>query len=106
MDLYIFILLILAVTLVTTKLGINEKFGGEEFLILMCNTQLNAGYGLCEKIRLKVSDYIFEYECSHITISIGIAELKCDDNISSLIKRADDCLYKAKLNGRNKIELC
>lgn len=88
--------------------GVNGKFGrfgGEEFLILMFDTQLKAGYELCEKIRSKVSNYRFEYECSHITISIGIAQLKCDDSISSLIKRADDCLYKAKLNGRNKIEL-
>ncbi|AKN31631.1 hypothetical protein Ccar_12450 [Clostridium carboxidivorans P7] len=95
--------------LVTTELGLNEKFGrfgGEEFLILMFDTQLKDGYELCEKIRSKVSNYKFEYECSHITISIGIAELKCDDSISSLIKRADDCLYKAKFNGRNKIELC
>lgn len=95
--------------LVTAELGINEKFGrfgGEEFLILMFDTQLNTGYELCEKIRSKVSNYRFEYECSHITLSIGLAELKCNDSSSSLIKRADDCLYKAKLNGRNKIELC
>lgn len=95
--------------LVTTELGINGKFGrfgGEEFLILMSDTQLKAGYDLCEKIRSKVSNYKFEYECSHITISIGLAELKCNDSSSSLIKRADDCLYKAKLNGRNRIELC
>ncbi|WP_029160615.1 histidine kinase N-terminal 7TM domain-containing diguanylate cyclase [Clostridium scatologenes] len=95
--------------LVTSELGINEKFGrfgGEEFLILMFDTQLNAAYELCEKIRSKISNYRFEYECSHITISIGLAELKCNDSSSSLIKRADDCLYKAKLNGRNKIELC
>lgn len=85
--------------------GIVGRFGGEEFLILMPDTELKAGYELCEKIRCKVSNYSFEYECSHITISIGIAELKYDDSICSLIKRADDCLYKAKLNGRNKIEL-
>lgn len=94
--------------LVTIELGVQGKvgrFGGEEFLILMLDTQLKAGYEICEKIRYKVSNYRFEYKCLPITISIGITELKYDDSSNSLIKRADDCLYKAKHNGRNKIEL-
>ncbi|MBV7275705.1 diguanylate cyclase [Clostridium sp. PL3] len=80
------------------------RFGGEEFLILLPNTQLKVGYEICDKIRYKISKYKFECNKLSITISVGITELKYDDNINSLIKRADDCLYRAKHNGRNRVE--
>ncbi len=93
--------------LVSTELECNGKtgrFGGEEFLILMQNTDLETGYEICERIRSKISKCEFEYECMPITISAGITELRDDDNMNTLIKRADDCLYSAKGNGRNRIE--
>lgn len=94
--------------LINTELGTKGKlgrFGGEEFLVLMMNTDLKAGGKICEKIRYKISNYKFEHEQLTITISAGVSELKLSDNISSLIKRADECLYRAKTGGRNKVEL-
>ncbi|UZQ52344.1 histidine kinase N-terminal 7TM domain-containing protein [Clostridium kluyveri] len=94
--------------LIRAELGDNGtvgRFGGEEFLIFMPNVELNAGGKLCDKIRFTISNYKFEYDRVTVTISAGVSQLKSDDDINSLIKRADDCLYKAKANGRNKIEL-
>lgn len=84
--------------------GILGRFGGEEFLIIMPNTNLKAGCEICEAIRLKISEYSFEEVKENITISIGVSHMKSQENIKDLIKRADDKLYKAKLNGRNNIE--
>lgn len=94
--------------LITVELGSRGKvgrFGGEEFLILMPDTELRIGYEICEKIRCKIASYKFQYECGSVTISGGMTELRYCDNINSLIKRADDSLYKAKDVGRNKIEI-
>ena len=94
--------------LIRTELGnkgIVGRFGGEEFLMFMLYTELNASAGLCDKIRLKINNCKFEDDRLTVTVSVGVSQLKLNDDIDSLIKRADDCLYKAKANGRNKIEL-
>ena len=58
---------------------------------------------LAEKIRRHVE--LFTYtNVGTVTISCGLAELKVGDTIDSLIKRADDALYKAKRKGRNRVE--
>lgn len=85
--------------------GIVGRFGGEEFLAFMPKVELEAGGKLCDKIRLKIEGYKFTYDNLTVTISGGMSKLRPNDDINSLIKRADDCLYKAKANGRNKIEL-
>lgn len=70
--------------------GILGRFGGEEFMILMMNTELKVAGKLCEEIRCRIGNYKFEYENLTVTISAGISELNPNDSISSLIKRADD----------------
>lgn len=84
--------------------GVVGRFGGEEFLILMMNTELKAASKLCEEIRMTVCNYRFQYQQLTVTVSAGISQLKLEDNINSLIKRTDDYLYMAKINGRNRVE--
>ena len=82
----------------TDSLG---RWGGEEFMLLAPETGMEQAIELAEKIRQHVE--LFAYKnVGTITISCGLAELKAGDTIDSLIKRADDALYKAKRNGEKQ----
>jgi diguanylate cyclase (GGDEF)-like protein len=84
----------------TDSLG---RWGGEEFMLLAPETCLEQAAELAEKIRQHVE--LFAYKnVGTITISCGLAELKAGDTMDSLIKRADDALYRAKRKGRNRVE--
>ena len=77
------------------------RYGGEEFLIVMPSTSLDAASSYAERLRGIVEKYYFE-EIGKITISIGIVELE-DEGIDVIFKRADNLLYESKNNGRNRI---
>ena len=80
------------------------RFGGEEFVILLSNTRASEAEFILEKIRIIIQNSMFEE--IRITISIGISEYTFDeDNIEEALKRADEGLYIAKENGKNKIHL-
>jgi diguanylate cyclase (GGDEF)-like protein len=84
------------------------RFGGEEFLIFIKRGQntTNLAYEIAQRIRQKIQNTPFTYEDKtiHITVSIGIA---CDPahfkTVSLAIKHADEMLYHAKREGRNKV---
>lgn len=83
------------------------RFGGEEFMILLNNTDLEHARITAERIRQKVYDlkipHMFnESVATNVTISIGIAPLT-DNDIDSALSRADKALYEAKHLGRNNI---
>lgn len=83
------------------------RYGGEEFIIVLDNTDSNTAYDISEKIRKKVEEKTFECENNkiNITSSFGIYtldEFNFDINMNSMIKYADENLYKAKKSGRNK----
>ncbi len=78
------------------------RFGGEEFVIICPESDKQGTYNLIENIRLAISNHNFQ-EVGNITASFGIAMLKKEDTINSLLKRADKTLYKAKSSGRNKV---
>lgn len=76
------------------------RIGGEEFLILMPNTDLEGAYLNAEKIRRAVEEA--EYPIvGHITASLGVAERRVDDNYQMLYEKIDRALYQAKEGGRN-----
>lgn len=82
------------------------RWGGEEFIILCPNTNLENTKALANKLRIEISELNIN---SHIkiTASFGVAQYdKAIDkmNINYFINRVDEALYKAKNNGRNKIE--
>jgi len=78
------------------------RYGGEEFLIVLPNTSKSRAKDIAERIRKSVEKTLFP-ENIRITISIGVTEYLFKDNISTLIERADQALYKAKKEGRNRV---
>lgn len=80
------------------------RWGGEEFAILMPETELKNAEILAEKIRLKIQNQQF-LTVGHITVSIGVAELRMGDNIHGLVNRADKALYEAKRDNKNNVKL-
>lgn len=84
------------------------RYGGEEFSIVFPGIDEQNAFQLCERIRKEVEDFNFEIgiETVKITISIGINfnELKGIINKREIIQKADEALYRAKHNGRNRME--
>jgi diguanylate cyclase (GGDEF)-like protein len=80
------------------------RFGGDEFMIILPNTNLEKTVIVAERVREKIANFVHNIE-QHIiqtTVSIGIASYNSlDDDVNQIIKRADQALYKAKSSGRN-----
>jgi diguanylate cyclase (GGDEF)-like protein len=79
------------------------RYGGEEFLILFAHTGLKGAAESAERIIKNVENLKWDNENFKITISAGVCEKK-DEDISLLIKKADDLLYTAKKKGKNRAE--
>ena len=77
------------------------RWGGEEFIILLPETDKEKAFVLAENIRNEVGNFNFT-KVGHITISIGITQLKDQEQQKSFIKRLDKAMYKAKQEGRNR----
>jgi len=85
--------------------GLASRFGGDEFMVFIPNINLEVAQQIAETIRQQVECHLFEMAgiILHPTVSIGVSEIKIDDTIVSLFKRADDALYQSKRTGRNKV---
>jgi len=86
------------------KADIAARLGGEEFGIILSETDLDQAYILAEQIRKKISSSPVNYEGENIyfTISAGVASSSSDTNsIEDLLRTADQALYQAKEKGRN-----
>ena len=79
------------------------RYGGEEFLVLFAHTGLKGASESVERIIKNVENLKWDKENFKITISAGVCEKKNED-ISMLIKKADDLLYAAKEKGKNRAE--
>ena len=84
------------------------RFGGEEFVCLLPETQLGDGLRLCERLRQMVETIKLQIpgkaEPFGFTISVGVADLQHEgDSLNQLLARADAALYKAKRDGRNQV---
>lgn len=85
------------------------RFGGEEFAIILPQTDQNGAYTVAEQIRKEVSSGKLKDKANggaygRITISIGVAQFFSSDLSNDLIRRADRALYLAKERGRNRVE--
>lgn len=91
---------------VTRKEDICCRFGGEEFVILLPETDQKAAFQIAERLRKKLESTISP--CGEIvTISIGIATCPQDGtHPAELLELADQCLYEAKRTGRNRTVEC
>jgi diguanylate cyclase (GGDEF)-like protein len=83
------------------------RFGGEEFVALLPETRAEEAGIAGERIRQAVNQVRIRIEdrVLSFTVSVGCAELDKSDNPDSWIKRADEALYSAKKNGRNRVEV-
>jgi diguanylate cyclase len=79
------------------------RFGGEEFMGVFPETQLNDALFLANKVREKIAGSKFHYEDTAVSISVsaGLASFTEGDDIDEVFKRADKALYSAKESGRN-----
>lgn len=87
---------------------ITARYGGEEFAVVLPNTALRQALTVADHIRRAVMAKELKKKSTgeilgRVTISVGVSLLKPDDDTDSLIERADNCLYAAKRNGRNRV---
>jgi diguanylate cyclase (GGDEF)-like protein len=77
------------------------RWGGDEFAVLLPDSNLNHARLMAEKIRLTIES--FPFDVGPVTVSLGTAMLSSDRSVTSLFQRADRALYEAKREGRNRI---
>ena len=85
------------------------RYGGEEFVVLMPETDIMDAAPLAERIRsaVETTPFVVSHEVGqlHLTVSIGVSHLHLEgDTPEELHKRADEALYHAKNNGRNQVQ--
>jgi diguanylate cyclase len=82
------------------------RFGGEEFVFLLPHTSMIDGMALLERLRsaIEQSPFHFKGEPVTITVSMGMTTFKAGERSDLALKRADEALYRAKGDGRNRIE--
>lgn len=78
------------------------RWGGEEFILLLPNTNIVEAIELGERLRSKIEMHSFK-EVGRVTCSFGVVQLADDDDIKSLLQRADQKLYFAKNKGKNLV---
>lgn len=78
------------------------RWGGEEFLVIAKDTELESAEGLAQRIRANVEQFEFS-TVGRVTISIGVAQFQPDMSVSHTFTIADKALYVAKNAGRNRV---
>jgi diguanylate cyclase (GGDEF)-like protein/PAS domain S-box-containing protein len=82
------------------------RWGGEEFLVIVTNASRDVLSAVAERMRaLVASSHLSEPERIAVTISIGGAVARTGESTVELVRRADECLYKAKNEGRNRVRI-
>jgi diguanylate cyclase (GGDEF)-like protein len=82
------------------------RFGGDEFIIMLVHVHQEQAYEIAERIRERVSQspMTFESRTFNVQLSVGVASFAPkDDNLKTILKRADTALYLAKQHGRNRV---
>ena len=86
------------------KTDLLARWGGEEFVLLAPGSDGATARQAAEKLNTLVAEASFG-AAGKITCSFGVAELSAGDSAETLVARADSALYRAKINGRNRVEL-
>ncbi|MDM7481730.1 MAG: diguanylate cyclase [Halomonas sp.] len=81
------------------------RLGGEEFMVLLPLTSLQQCHALADRLRKTIAEHDFGIGQSSVTLSIGVAEYRCGEPLTSLMERADQALYRAKEVGRDCVRL-
>ena len=82
---------------------INVRWGGEEFLILLPQTNLEGAVIVASKIRIAIKEHLFSNKDLRITASFGVSQLLSEDTETTFISRGDNLLYEAKKTGKDKV---
>jgi len=92
-------------TELTRSIDMAARYGGEEFLILLEGTETDEAVQTAERIRNVIENSETDYNGQKIkfTISIGVAQISSpEQNVDDLVRLADEAMYEAKENGRNR----
>lgn len=89
--------------------AIGARYGGEEFAIILSNASEAETIEVAEKLRRKIQQLRVKIKNSdkvldNITASFGVTRFRLGESIECFIDRADQALYSAKRNGRNRVE--
>jgi len=79
------------------------RFGGEEFFLLLPNTDNKNAFKVAKRLHKKIKSMDIP-KVGHITVSMGVVTYQENETIDDIVKRADDLMYEAKEAGRNKIK--
>lgn len=88
------------------NIDVVARYGGEEFVAVLPSTAAEGALTLAERVRHAIADESLptDRQAIPVTISIGVASLHGDDeDVDALLRRADRALYRAKLDGRNRV---
>jgi len=86
------------------KVDLLFRIGGEEFMILLLETNVTDAVALADDLRLRVEQAPLLQD-QKVTVSVGICAQRAGQSAEDWIKCADTALYRAKRNGRNRIEI-
>ncbi len=78
------------------------RWGGEEFVVLMCDADLEGVFKRAEAIREEIAKEPINKEIGILTCSFGVAQMQSGETLNSLFSRADTAMYRAKRDGKNK----
>lgn len=86
---------------------VTARWGGEEFALLVLAGGVVRASSIAERIRVTLSNFVWTRRNDHarigvVTTSVGISIRRDNDTVQSFVKRADEALYRAKSNGRNR----
>lgn len=81
------------------------RWGGEEFILLLCETNIEEGLSMAERIRHAVCTRQLTYQgrSFSISVTIGIAEMSPEDDLEQVIRKADAAMYQGKQMGKNRV---
>ncbi len=93
---------------VVRETDVAGRYGGEEFGVLLTETEPDGAMQFAERLRAAVESAVFESEAGDlkVTISVGVCAIPANNpkSIAEMIKMADSALYVCKRNGRNRVE--
>lgn len=83
------------------------RYGGEEFIILLPDTDTEAAYVVAESLRKAIENLIFTYRTQKlsVTVSVGVTSINTNTCVDDMLEEVDKALYLAKENGRNRTEI-
>jgi diguanylate cyclase (GGDEF)-like protein len=81
------------------------RYGGEEFLLVLPGVEANSAYDVAERLRQSVAGHDWERTSPglHVSASFGLAQRRVAEDVPSWLARADQAMYTAKRDGRNRV---